>query len=144
VKRAVIAVITGLIIWAICATGFDILLRHALPGYAAAEPQLQFTLQMMIARLGLPGALPSIAAGFAGAWISRGSRRVTLALALILLVMFLPAHYRLWTKFPLWYHVTFLGSLLLLTWAGERVNAYTTGSTHRVAANSGAAGDGLA
>jgi hypothetical protein len=120
--RAVVAVMAGLVVWLICATAMDILLRFTLPGYAAAEPQLQFTLTMMIARLALPGAIPSIAAGFASAWISRGNRRVTAALAIILLVVFLPAHYHLWAKFPLWYHLTFLSSLLLLTWLGAKLH----------------------
>jgi hypothetical protein len=121
--RAVVAVMAGLVVWLICATALNVLVRFTLPGYAAAEPQLQFTLTMMIARLALPGAIPSIAAGFASAWISRGNRRVTAALAIILLVVFLPAHYHLWTKFPLWYHLTFLGSLFLLTWLGAKLHA---------------------
>jgi hypothetical protein len=121
--RASIAVIVGLIVWAISATALDILLRIALPGYAAAEPQLQFTFSMMIARLALPGAVPSVVAGFASAWISRGNRGAIAALAIILLLVFLPAHYHLWTKFPAWYHLTFLGSLLLLTWLGARLKA---------------------
>ncbi len=121
--RAILAVIGGLIVWGVCATGLDILLRHALAGYAAAEPQLSFTLGMMIARLALPGALPSIAAGCAAAWISRGSRRVTAALTLVLVAAFLPAHYRLWTKFPAWYHLAFFGSLIALPWLGARLRA---------------------
>jgi hypothetical protein len=82
---------------------------------------MQFSLTMMIARLALPGALPSIVAGFSSAWIARGNRRVIIALVIILLVVFLPTHYQLWAKFPLWYHLTFLGSLILLPWFGARL-----------------------
>ncbi len=121
--RASLAVIIGLVVWVICATALDIPLRYTLPGYAAAEPQLQFTLPMMIARLALPGAVPSIAAGFAGAWISRGNRRAVAALAIVLLAIFLPTHYYVWTKVPLWYHLVFLGSLPLLTWLGATLHA---------------------
>ena len=121
--RASLAVIIGLVVWVICATALDIPLRYALPGYAAAEPQLQFTLPMMIARLALPGAVPSVAAGFAGAWISRGNRRAVAALAIVLLAIFLPTHYYVWTKVPLWYHLVFLGSLPLLTWLGAALHA---------------------
>jgi hypothetical protein len=121
--RAIVAVIVGLLAWAVSATGLDILLRHVLTGYAASEPQMQFTLTMMFARLALPGGIPSIVAGFAGAWISRKNGRVTAALAVLLLLVFLPAHYKLWTKFPLWYHVTFLGSLIVLTWLGAKLYA---------------------
>jgi uncharacterized membrane protein YhdT len=99
------------------------LLRFALVGYAAAEPHLQFTLGMMIARLALPGAIPSVGAGFVSAWISRGSRRVIAVLVIILLAAFLPAHYQLWTKFPLWYHLTFLTSLIVLTLLGAKIGS---------------------
>jgi len=131
--RAAIPVIVGLIVWVICATGLDILLRLALPGYAAAEPQMHFTLGMMMARLALPGAVPSIIAGFATAWIARGDRRAVLVLAIILLLMFLPAHYRLWTQFPLWYHLTFLGSLILLTLFGAWLHSLSKSKTANAA-----------
>jgi hypothetical protein len=121
--RASIAVIIGLVVWVICATALDIPLRFAIPGYAAAEPQLQFTLPMMIARLALPGAVPSVAAGLASAWISRGNRRAIAALAIALLAIFLPTHFYVWHKVPLWYHLVFLGSLPLLTWLGARLQA---------------------
>jgi len=121
--RASIAVIIGLVVWVICATALDIPLRFAIPGYAAAEPQLQFTLPMMIARLALPGAVPSVAAGLASAWISRGNRRAIAALAIALLAIFLPTHFYVWNKVPLWYHLVFLGSLPLLTWLGARLQA---------------------
>jgi hypothetical protein len=122
--RAIIAILIGLLAWAVSATGLDILLRHVLTGYAAAEPQMQFTLPMMFARLALPGGIPSIIAGIVGAWISRKNGRVTFALAIVLLLVFLPAHYQLRTKFPLWYHVTFLGSLIVLPWLGAKLYAY--------------------
>jgi hypothetical protein len=80
-------------------------------------------MEMMVARLALPGAIPSIGAGFASAWIARGDRRVVAALAIILLALFLPAHYRLWAQFPVWYHLAFLGSLILLTLLGAKLKS---------------------
>jgi hypothetical protein len=121
--RGAIAVVVGLIVWVVIATGLDVLLRVVLPGYAVSEPQFNFTLTMMIARLALPGAVPSIGAGFVCAWLARGDRRVIIVLILILLAIFLPAHYRLWEKFPLWYHLAFLGSLILLTLLGARLKS---------------------
>ena len=121
--RSTIAVIVGLLAWGVCAIALNLLLRLTLPGYTAAEPQMQFTTGMMLARLALPGGIPSIAAGFTGAWIAPGNGRVIAALIGILLLVFVPAHYNLWTKFPLWYHVTFLGSLILLTWIGAKLRA---------------------
>jgi hypothetical protein len=121
--RGALAVIVGLVTWTIIATGLDMLLRFALTGYAAAEPQLHFTLGMMIARLTLPGAIPSVGAGFASAWISGGNHRVITVLIIILLAAFIPAHYHLWTTFPLWYHLTFLASLILLTLLGAKLRS---------------------
>ncbi len=121
--RATIAVAVGLIVWVIIANALDVLLRAVLPGYAAAEPHLHFTLEMMVARLALPGAIPSVAAGFASAWIARGDRRVVAVLVIILVALFLPTHYRLWALFPVWYHLTFLGSLVLLTLLGARLKS---------------------
>jgi hypothetical protein len=121
--RATIALAVGLIVWGIIAVALDVLLRAALPGYAAAEPHLHFTMEMMVARLALPGAIPSIGAGFASAWIARDDRRVVAALAIILLALFLPAHYRLWAQFPVWYHLAFLGSLILLTLLGAKLKS---------------------
>jgi len=121
VIRSSIAVIVGLLVWGICATCLNLLLRFALPDYAAAEPQMQFTTGMMLARLALPGAIPSVAAGFSSAWISPRSGRAIAVLVVLLLLIFLPTHYYLWAKFPVWYHVTFLGSLILLTWLGAKL-----------------------
>ena len=121
--RAVGAVLAGLVVWGVVANGLDILLRFTLAGYASAEPQLNFTLGMMLARLALPGAVPSLSAGFVSAWIARGDRRVIVVVIIILLAAFLPAHYHWWAKFPVWYHVTFLGSLILLPWLGAMLKA---------------------
>jgi hypothetical protein len=35
-----------------------------------------------------------------------------------MLVFFLPVHYRLLSKFPIWYHAVFLGTLVPLTILG--------------------------
>ena len=121
--RSSIAVVAGLLAWGVCAVLLNSLLRLTLPGYSAAEPQMQFTTGMMLLRLALPGAIPSVAAGFTSAWIAPRNGRVIAVLIGILLLAFVPAHYNLWTKFPLWYHVTFLGSLVLLSWIGAKLRA---------------------
>jgi hypothetical protein len=121
--RATLAVAAGLIVWTVLAITLDLLVRAVLPGYTAAEPHLNFTLEMMVARLALPGAIPSIGAGFVTAWVARGDRRVVAALVVILLALFLPTHYRLWAQFPVWYHLTFLGSLILLPLLGAKLKS---------------------
>jgi hypothetical protein len=105
----------------IVATAGNVLLRVSWPGYAQVEPTMAFTTAMMVARLAL-GAASSIAAGFVGAWVSRGRRRAIWVLAGVLLLFFIPIHYRLWDTFPLWYHATFLISLVVLTVTGGRLH----------------------
>ena len=39
---------------------------------------------------------------------------------LILLAVFIPQHIALWNNFPVWYHLTFLLSLVPLTYLGGR------------------------
>ena len=40
---------------------------------------------------------------------------------LLLLVAFIPEHIRLWDKFPVWYHLMFLVSLVPLTYIGGAI-----------------------
>lgn len=115
--RAILSVIAGALAWMVIATAGDRVLRSAWPDYAAVESSMQFTAAMMASRLVL-GAAASIGAGLVGAWLSRGSRRAVGFLAAILLLFFLPVHYRLWDKFPVWYHAVFLISLIALTAVG--------------------------
>jgi hypothetical protein len=75
---------------------------------------MSFTLGMMAARLTI-GALSSLAAGAVTAWIAPGSAYVGWILGALLLAAFLPEHVlRLWHTFPLWYHLTFLVTLIPL------------------------------
>jgi hypothetical protein len=123
-KKTVGAVLLGLVTWIVVASLGNRLLRAGLAGYVAAEPAMAFTHAMMAARLVL-GAVSSLCAGFAAAWLYRRSatagRTGVTALAVVLLVVFVPLHVALWAKFPPWYHLTFLASLPLLTMLGGRL-----------------------
>jgi hypothetical protein len=92
----------------------NLVLRFAWAGYAEVEKAMTFTLAMMVARLVL-GVLSSLGAGLTVAWITRRNGRMAQVLAGILFVLFIPVHYSLWDRFPLWYHLTFLVSLVLAT-----------------------------
>jgi hypothetical protein len=72
---------------------------------------------MKLARLAL-GAAASLCGGFVAAWIANGRRRAAMYLGILLLALFIPNHYLLWDKFPIWYHLTFLVSLFPLTLLG--------------------------
>ena len=112
--RAIGGLVGGLVAWFLIATVGNLALRIAWTGYAEVEKAMTFTLAMMVARLVL-GALSSLGAGLTVAWITKRNGRMAQVLAGILFVLFVPVHYSLWDRFPLWYHLTFLVSLVLMT-----------------------------
>jgi hypothetical protein len=114
------AVIWGLFAWVVVSSIGDRLLRLGWLAYAAAEPMMTFTLGMMGARL-LLGAVSTLAAGFVAGYICDKHRGTVLVTGAFLLLLFLPVHFALWNKFPVWYHLVFLGSLVPLTWAGAEL-----------------------
>ena len=111
------AVITALVAWFFVATVINLALRAWWPHYHEAEIAFNFTFAMKLARLVL-GALSSLAAGFVAAWIGNARMRAALITAVILLGLFIPDHYLLWSKFPVWYHLIFLVSIVPLTLLG--------------------------
>lgn len=120
--RSILAVVTGFVTWFVVATLVNFLIRALLVGYHDAEPTMAFTLPMMIARLGA-GVVSSLAAGFACSAVARGHPVPVYVLATLLVLMFLPVHYKLWHVFPVWYHAFFLitlAPLVLLGGAAQR------------------------
>jgi hypothetical protein len=108
--RSIASIVAGIAAWFVIATLGNFVLRAAMPGYAAVEVAMDFTLGMLLERLAL-GVVSSLGAGFVAAWISRALRRDVSLLTVLLLVLFVPAHYSLWQRFPVWYHAAFLLSL---------------------------------
>jgi hypothetical protein len=119
-RRAVVAIVAGLIVWFVVATLVNLLFRALWPGYAEVEIGMNFTLAMLLGRL-LLGALSSLCAGFTLAWIARGNGREVIVLGVLLTVLFIPIHYQVWDKFPLAYHLIFLLSLVPVTFLGARL-----------------------
>ena len=111
------AIVAALVAWIFVATVLNLPLRTSWPHYHEAESAFNFTFTMKLARLAL-GAISSLAAGFVAAWIGNGRMRAATAAGVILLLLFIPNHYLLWSKFPVWYHLTFLVSLVPLTLLG--------------------------
>src|ERR1700737_4186278 len=120
--RAVAGVCAGLIVWFVLPPIINVLLRVSWPGYAEAEMSVAFPLGMLLARLVL-GMLSSICAGFVLAWITKAYGIAATVLGFVLIVIFIPVHYGLWDKFPVWYHLIFLASLIPLTLLGARLKA---------------------
>src|SRR5579864_4302757 len=115
--RAILAVVAGLLTWMVVATLLNFGLRAGVAGYTLAEPTTTFTLGMKVARLIL-GALASLAAGAATGLIAPAKTGPRWVLGGIILALFIPVHIQLWAKFPVWYHLVFLGTLLPLVAMG--------------------------
>ena len=108
--RSIIAIIVAVVTWFVVATIGNWILRATFPGYSAVEAAMTFTLMMMICRLIL-GLVSSLCAGFACATIAGQSTVASKVAAAIMVILFLPVHYMLWAKLPLWYHLFFLITL---------------------------------
>ena len=126
-RRGIASVLVGLVAWFCVATMVNLALRVSWPDYAAAEKLMVFTLGMQVARL-LTGALASLGAGFAAVVVAKGSATPVRVLAVLLLLLFIPVHYALWDKFPIWYHVVFLASLIPVTLLGAACKAKSASS----------------
>jgi len=110
-KRSILACLAGLLTWIVVVTVINSVLRLTLPNYTAAEQTLQFTLGMKWARL-LMAIVTSVVAGAVTDWISRSSRWAPLIVGSVVLAMFVPLHIAIWSKFPVWYHLTFLLTII--------------------------------
>ena len=110
-KRTILACLAGLLTWVVVVTVINRVLRLSLPNYTAAEQTLQFTLGMKWARL-LMAIVTSVVTGAITGWISRSSRWAPLIVGSVVFAMFLPVHIVIWSKFPVWYHLTFLLTII--------------------------------
>lgn len=119
-KRTVLAVGAALLSWVLVASLLNRGLRYGVAGYAAAEPALAFTLSMQLSRLAI-AALSSLAAGALAAWIAPQDPKAPWIAGIILLAGFVPVHVKLWQSFPLWYHLSFLVTLVPLVVLGARL-----------------------
>ena len=117
--RKVIAVVIGLAVWLAATLIIGSVMRASWADYASVAEAMTFTLPMMFARLTI-GAVATVLMGFVTACITQ-SRTARLIPGFVLLVAFIPEHVTLWNKFPIWYHLTFLLTLVPLTYVGNFV-----------------------
>jgi hypothetical protein len=111
--RSILGVVAGLIAWTILVVAGNFAMRAAWPAYAAAEPSMSFDVSMMIARLSL-SSVSLIVAAWVAQRVARPFRYAAIAFGAVMLLAFIPIHINLWPKFPIWYHLYFLSSLLVL------------------------------
>ena len=118
--RTIGGIVAGVVTWWVVVAALDFALRHAWPDYAAVEKAMTFTVPMMAARLSESG-ISSLIAGLVAALVARERTQAPLWAGIVLLLPFLYIHYTLWAKFPIWYHATFLTSLVVLSLLGGRL-----------------------
>ena len=118
--NGILAVVTGLVAWAVLTTVAGLFVRGVWAEYAAVAGTMAFTLPMLFARLSI-GGVATFAAGWATAQLARRPKVCALVTGMILLVLFIPQHVMLWATFPVWYHLTFLLSLVPLTYLGGTI-----------------------
>jgi len=116
-KRSILACLAGLLTWVVVVTVINRVFRLSLPNYTAAAHTLQFTLGMKWARL-LMAIVTSLVAGAVTRWISPSSRWAPLVVGGVVLAMFLPVHIAIWSKFPVWYHLAFLLTIIPAVFVG--------------------------
>jgi hypothetical protein len=116
-KRSILACLAGLLTWVVVVTVINRVFRLSLPNYTAAEHTLQFTLGMKWARL-LMAIVTSLVAGAVTRWISPSNRWAPLVVGGVVLAMFLPVHIAIWSKFPVWYHLAFLLTIIPAVFVG--------------------------
>lgn len=123
-----LAVIAGLVVWVAIVTIAGVIMRGVWPAYASVADAMTFTLPMMIVRLSI-GAVATLAAGWVAGVIANRSTIAALLPGVLLLLAFIPQHISLWEKFPIWYHLTFLLSLVPLAYAGGRLMKASGGAS---------------
>jgi hypothetical protein len=131
--RSSCAGIIAIVAWFLAASVGNRLMRAVLPGYAEVEAAMTFTLVMQVCRLVL-GLVSSLCAGFVCAAIAGPKRTAEKVVACGLVLLFLPVHYSLWDKFPVWYHIFFLVTLAPAVLAGAALYSKCVGRESRVAA----------
>jgi hypothetical protein len=132
--RSILGAVAGFVAWWIIVSLIDRGVLHLLwPAYAAADtPAMLFDLPMKIARLA-ESSIASVLAALVARRIAPASRYAVPAYGTLLLILFLPVHYMIWTKFPVWYHVYFLSSLVVLPLLTQWLSGRPASTAHAAA-----------
>ena len=112
-----LGVVAGLAAWTSIVFAAGAIMRLTWPAYASVADAMTFTLPMLLARLAISTAA-TLATGLVSASIILSGTFTRLLPGVLLLVAFIPVHVGLWDTFPVWYQLTFLLSLVPLTYLG--------------------------
>jgi hypothetical protein len=109
--------------WLVAAAGYW-LLRASSADYALAEPTADFTATMLLARL-LVGIVCSIVAGAISGAIAGPESLAPAIVGGLMLILLVPIQYSVWSDFPNWYHIVFLGSVVPVVWRSAKLATTT-------------------
>lgn|SRR5262249_55513428 len=118
--KTILGVLAGLVAWVVLVSIAGLILRATWPDYAAVASSMAFTLPMLIARLTI-SAVTLLAAARLTSLIAPRAMIATVLLGAILVAAFVPIHVGIWDRFPVWYHLTFLLTLVPLCVMGGRL-----------------------
>jgi hypothetical protein len=120
--KTIIGVVAGVLSWGVLITLGGVIVRATWPSYVAVAESMAFTLPMLFARLAMSTAA-LLLAGALTRILAPQAMAATMLLGLVLLVGFIPIHISLWDKFPVWYHLFFLLTLIPFGMAGGRLGS---------------------
>lgn len=109
----------GMATWMLVAALGNAVLRAGVPGYAEVETAMQFSTFMLCLRL-VVGLSATVTAGMLAGYVNR-SGNVGPGLGALFLLAFGANHLYLWARFPVWFHLVFLGSLWPATVVGADI-----------------------
>jgi hypothetical protein len=130
--KKILGVVAGLAVWIAVVSVAGVIMRASWPAYARVADAMTFTWPMLVARLSI-STLATLAAGLVTATIAPLSVLTRLMPGVLLVITFIPVHLMLWDKFPVWYHLAFLVSLVPLSYLGGTMTMAVNGD-HRAAA----------
>lgn len=129
--RTILGVIVGFIVWSILWVGGDAILASLSPGWIGAYSldaeralvnNTELTHDNGIAAIHLLRSfVTSIVAGYLAALVAGESRRTTLVLGIILLVVGAAVEIFAWRLAPAWYHIIFLAAIIPMTILGGKL-----------------------
>jgi hypothetical protein len=126
--RKSLSVVGGFVAFMLIGSAGFFLLRLIWHNYALAEKESTFTLAMLLSRLAV-SVVCSVGAGWLAVLAANGDFRASWWLGILMLLMFIPIHYGLWDKFPVWYHLTFLTTLAPVIGFSGRLARHTPSRT---------------
>jgi hypothetical protein len=124
--RSIIGAVIGVVAWFVVVFVVSFLIKMADPALAETL-KAHATMATLWERLAI-SFVGTLVAGAVAARIGRDGMRAPLIAGVLLLLWFVPYHLYgsdpqgpVWTSFPLWYHLTFFVSLLVLSLIGGRL-----------------------